>query len=121
MDGPFGIAFFDTLAATLDPPADLSVRVDQRPDPAVPGETVTFTVTVTNHGPADAADTGVTFTLPTGATLVSATSGQGTCESTGGAVECEMTPLTIGGLGTVEIELTAPGRSRELPGDGRHR
>lgn len=62
-----------TTSSTLAPSCDLSVAVTASSDPIVLSNNITYTISVTNHGPSPA--TGVTLTniLPTGATFVSAT------------------------------------------------
>ena len=108
LDGPFGIAFFDTLATGLALPADISVSIAPPPVLVVPGTGVTISIAINNHGPAQAMDPFLNFELLGSITLVSATSNQGTCESSAGTVECELLPLDIGATATVEIGLTAP-------------
>src|SRR5262249_48102082 len=68
----------NSASATVTPQqADLALakKVDD-PTPNV-GETVAFTVTLTNHGPAAATNVTVADTLPAGLTLVNATPSQG--------------------------------------------
>jgi uncharacterized repeat protein (TIGR01451 family) len=59
--------------------ADLSITKTDSPDPVTTGNDLTYTVTVTNHGPDTATSVTVTDNLPTGTTFVS-------CSSTGGGV-----------------------------------
>jgi hypothetical protein len=40
-----------TTSSTITLVADISVAVDDSPDPVPPGGTFTYTITVTNHGP----------------------------------------------------------------------
>jgi uncharacterized repeat protein (TIGR01451 family) len=55
--------------------ADLGVTIAAAPDPVAIGQEVTYTVTVTNHGPDPATDVTLTDSLDPGATFVSATGG----------------------------------------------
>ena len=55
------------------PTADLAVALWDTPDPVPVGGLLTYSVLVTNRGPATAERVGVTNTLPTGVALVSAT------------------------------------------------
>ena len=59
--------------------ADLQVTKSDSTDPLLAGELLTYTIGITNTGPADASNVVVTDTLPSGLTLVSATPSQGTC------------------------------------------
>jgi uncharacterized repeat protein (TIGR01451 family) len=49
------------------------------PEPVAAGGTLTYTITVKNHGPATATGNVMTDDLPAGVSLVSATATQGTC------------------------------------------
>jgi uncharacterized repeat protein (TIGR01451 family) len=53
--------------------ADVQVTKSDTPDPVTPGGTVTYTIVVTNAGPASAANVNVTDTLPSGVTFITAT------------------------------------------------
>ena len=102
LNGPFGIAFFDTLATALEPPADLSASGSWRREA---GGDLTFTMTTFNHGPAGATEVEATLTLPAGATFVSAT--QGDCAGSGEQVTCNLATLANGASATFEIASTA--------------
>ncbi len=81
-------------ATTLVNAADLAVSKADAPDPAQVGSNLTYTLTVTNNGPAQATGIVLTDTLPATVTLVSATPSQGSCSAAGNAVTC-----SLGGLG----------------------
>jgi uncharacterized repeat protein (TIGR01451 family) len=90
--------------------ADLSVTKTDSPDPVTARSDVTYTVTVTNSGPATA--TGVTLVdqLPE-AVFVSATASQGSCARSGkgrrdGTRTCDLGSLAPGATATVTIVLT---------------
>jgi uncharacterized repeat protein (TIGR01451 family) len=83
--------------------ADLVVGASA-PATATAGTQITFTATVQNSGPSDAADTQVTMALPTGVTFVSATGG-GT--HAGGVVTWNLGALApADGLQTLGAEVT---------------
>jgi uncharacterized repeat protein (TIGR01451 family) len=88
--------------------ADVALAMSASPDPGVVGLELVYTITATNHGP-DPADT-VTLvdTPPTGATFVSATSGQGTC--TGSTiVTCDLGTIQNGSSATVTVRVVPVG------------
>ncbi|WP_322937881.1 DUF11 domain-containing protein [Nocardioides bizhenqiangii] len=66
---------------------DLSVAKTDSPDPAVAGESVTYTLTVTNHGPNPAQAAQVVDELPAGLTFASASNG---CTAVGQEVTCDL-------------------------------
>lgn len=72
---------------------DLSVSKSDSPDPAVAGESVTYTLKVTNHGtnPAQAAE--VSDVLPAGLTFASGSNG---CTAAGQEVSCDLGAIPAG-------------------------
>jgi uncharacterized repeat protein (TIGR01451 family) len=88
------------------PTADLAVTKTDSPDPVAVGSTLTYTVNVTNNGPADATGVTLTDTLPAGVTFVSATPSQGSCTHSGGTVTCPLGTLANGAMASVTITVT---------------
>ncbi|MEA1965036.1 MAG: hypothetical protein U9O41_07930 [Candidatus Aerophobetes bacterium] len=54
------------VSTTVNTSADLVISKSDSPDPVVAGETLTYTLKVTNNGPSDAQNVVVTDTLPAG-------------------------------------------------------
>jgi len=67
--------------------------------------TVTYTLTVTNAGPDDAADVDVTVPIPPGVTLGAVSTSQGTCSGTASVV-CALGSLANGGSASVVVPVT---------------
>lgn len=85
--------------------ADLQIVKSASPDPVSAGDTLTYTLTVTNNGPAAADDVIVTDTLSGSVTWVSTTPSQGSCSSPDGVI-CELGTLADGATATVTIVTT---------------
>jgi uncharacterized repeat protein (TIGR01451 family) len=87
--------------------ADLAVRKTASSNPLVPGQPLTYTVTVANLGPDAAVATTLTDPLPSGTTFQSCTAVPGTCAGpavgTNGTVTADLGTLTAGGTATVTI------------------
>ena len=90
--------------------ADLSVTKDDAIDPVHVGDTISYTVTVTNGGPDEAAGVVLTDDLPTTVTFVSATPTTGSCVGSPAAhqVSCDLGVIASGGSVDVAIDVTAP-------------
>ncbi|HMC80127.1 MAG TPA: DUF4082 domain-containing protein, partial [Acidimicrobiia bacterium] len=81
--------------------ADLSITKTASPDPVLVGSTLTYSLSVSDAGPAGA--TGVTATdpLPAGVSFVSASASQGSCSQSSGTVTCSLGSLAAGAGATV--------------------
>jgi uncharacterized repeat protein (TIGR01451 family) len=97
------------ISATLNtgvlPQADLDITKTASPGAALPGDIITYVITVYNNGPSDATGIVVTDTLPADVTFQSVTPGTPTCSGTGtivctlGNLEANGTPLEV----TIEV------------------
>ena len=94
--------------------ADLSITKVDTPDPVFVGETLTYTITVTNAGPRDATELVVTDTLPAGVTFISASGTSWDCEEEMGTVTCELSFLVNAAESMIEILVTAPLSAGEI-------
>lgn len=84
---------------------DISIVKVANPVQVAVGSNVTFTITVTNNGPAIAQGVVVTDTIPVGLTLVSATPSVGVCTGVG-TVTCQLNDIAVSGTATVTIVAT---------------
>ncbi|MEM1332021.1 MAG: hypothetical protein AAGG08_01065, partial [Actinomycetota bacterium] len=95
----------DSVDLVVSAVADVTITKSATPDPAVPGETITYTLTVTNDGPSDALDVVVTDTtlsdLVPGTITASASSG--TCDT---SVSCSLGRVEPGAANEVVITIT---------------
>ncbi|MDA0769234.1 MAG: DUF11 domain-containing protein [Chloroflexi bacterium] len=83
--------------------ADLVLTKGDSPDPVQVGDHLTYTLVVTNHGPATSTSVMLEDTLPGNVTFVSASSTSGTCSETSGLVTCSLGDLSLGGVVTATI------------------
>jgi uncharacterized repeat protein (TIGR01451 family) len=93
-----------SVVASADLVADLSITKTDGHTLALPGQPVTYTITVTNAGPSDITGATVSDPFPpalTGATWTCATSGGGSCGAASGAGDIATTvDLPAGGVAT---------------------
>jgi uncharacterized repeat protein (TIGR01451 family) len=87
--------------------ADLSITKIDTPDPVAARGALTYTITVTNNGPANATGVVLTDTLPPEVTLGAATPSQGRCSGTNPVI-CTLGDLSNGANAAVVITVTAP-------------
>jgi uncharacterized repeat protein (TIGR01451 family) len=94
--------------------ADLSiVSTSDAAPPVPPGTKVTYTIVVTNNGPAIATGVVVTDALPSGVTFVSATPSQGTCSGTT-TVICSIGTLANGQSATIALAVLTTASSGSI-------
>ena len=84
--------------------ADMAIVKTATPSPTVPEQdTLTYTLTVTNNGPATATNVIVTDPLPTDFTFLSVNTTAGTCSEAGGTVTCLLGTMANAANATVAI------------------
>lgn len=84
--------------------ADMAIVKTATPNPNVAdGDTLTYTLAVTNNGPAAATNVIVTDTLPIDVTYLSVNTTAGTCSEAGGTVTCLLGTMADAGTATVTI------------------
>jgi len=77
------------------PTADVAIE-KTGPASVVSGSSIAWTLRVTDNGPSTAHDVTVEDPLPSGVTLTGASSTQGTCQSAGSVLRCELGTLADG-------------------------
>lgn len=102
-----------TFPNCLGPGADLGVTATVNPPPVTVNETLTYTLTVTNNGPAGTPGVMLVDTLPSGVTFVSASPSQGRCSGTS-TVTCRLGKLGRGAQARVTITAQAPATAATL-------
>jgi len=102
----------DTEQTSITPPpapeADLSITTLDDPDPVKGGAVLTYTLSITNDGPAPATGLTVTDTLPTGTTLDSAFGDGWSCAPDEAELTCTLPSLDIGAAPKLLLRVTAP-------------
>jgi uncharacterized repeat protein (TIGR01451 family) len=110
--GGLGLGEYQIGLACLNVPcgetavADLSITKTDSPDPVVVGNTLTYTLTMTNSGPSAATNVTVVDDLPDTVIFGSATPSQESCEESGGIVTCNLGHLSPLTSATITISVT---------------
>jgi uncharacterized delta-60 repeat protein/uncharacterized repeat protein (TIGR01451 family) len=96
--GDFALVRYNTLSA------DLSIAKTASPNPVVAGNTITYTIVVSNAGPDGATNAVVTDNLPSALSFVScAATGGGVCGGAGNSVSVSFPTLLVGGSEVITI------------------
>ena len=103
---------------TLTPSADLAVALTDAPDPVNGGTTLSYTLTVNNQGPSNAASVTATLNLPAGATFISAAGTGWTCNQAGGVVTCTRATAAPGAQPAITVQVTAPNINGTITASG---
>ncbi len=98
-----------TVTTTVASPsqADVAILKTASPEPVDQGATLTYTLQVTNNGPAVAQGVAVSDPLPSAVSFVSVSTTQGSCTQSGGTVSCSLGTLSVGSLAIITISTTA--------------
>jgi large repetitive protein len=106
----------DAATVEVSPRADVSIVKTATSPTALIGDTVTYELTVANHGPDDAADVTVTDPLPADSSFVSAKPSSGTCAVVAGTLVCDVGSVANGSVVRIQLQviLTAAGDTRNV-------
>ncbi|MBI1879810.1 MAG: DUF11 domain-containing protein [Chloroflexi bacterium] len=88
--------------------ADLLLTKQGTPDPVAPGASLTYTLSITNGGPSNAAGVVVTDNLPNSLTFGGAAGAGWSCNHSSGVVTCTAASLLVGVAPNIIITGTAP-------------
>ena len=101
-----GLSNVGRVQLHLAPFSDLSVVKSPSPGFVLIGDTLTYTITVTNNGPETSTEVVIQDALPANLSYVSSTASLGTCSESGGTVTCDIGDLGVGVSAQVTIHTT---------------
>ena len=101
------------VSVLVNPAIDLGVTVVPSPSPVYAGADLSYAVTLSNQGPSTATGLTLSEALPSGTSLVSATTADGSCTTAAATVTCAMNDLSAGSDALVTLVLR-PGAAGPL-------
>jgi uncharacterized repeat protein (TIGR01451 family) len=104
---PLGTNNSASTITVVSPLADLAITQTDAPDPVASGAVITYTLTVVNNGPSNAAGVSVVNTLPAGLTYLSSTPPTAGCVHTTQVVTCTLGSVNAGASQVVQISARA--------------
>jgi uncharacterized repeat protein (TIGR01451 family) len=102
----------DTDSVTMN--SDLKLSVMPTPNPVTPGGAVTYNIVVTNTGPSDSSGVALSYLVPNGLTLNTASGSGWDCQQTGNQVTCTRPTIASGTTAPLTFTLTAPASSGDV-------
>jgi uncharacterized repeat protein (TIGR01451 family) len=96
-----------TVYVTSPTEADVAILKTAAPEPVDENANLTYTIQVTNNGPAVAQGVSVSDPIPSQVTYVSVSTTQGACLQSAGTVTCSVGTLSVGGVAIITINVTA--------------
>ncbi|MEX1312140.1 MAG: DUF11 domain-containing protein, partial [Candidatus Sulfomarinibacteraceae bacterium] len=103
-NGPATDGEVEDFAVEIVEGPDLEIEMTASADPAPSGRPLTYTITVTNHGPLAATSVTVTDTFPGELIFVSSSPGAPDCTFTTDTLTCDLGSLAPSGTSQVTIE-----------------
>ncbi len=92
-----------SASADLSLGTDIAIVKTNAPDPVLAGTDLTYTLTVTNNGPANSGAVSFTDPLPSGVTYSSFSGAGWSCSATANTVHCTSPALPVGDSSTVTL------------------
>jgi uncharacterized repeat protein (TIGR01451 family) len=105
---PDGANATASAVTVVGPTANLSLTKTTAATTVTVGQSIGYTITVTNNGPGTATGVTITDTIPANTAFVSATPSQGSCSGTT-TVTCTIGTLSNGSSATVALQVVATG------------
>lgn len=96
------------IGAVESPIADLGITLTDSADPSLPGDTLVYTIEITNTGPDNATGLVMTDALPAGVNFIGATGSGWACTQSSGVVSCNLSSLMANSTSRITLSVQAP-------------
>ncbi|HEX8254238.1 MAG TPA: hypothetical protein VF846_13930 [Thermoanaerobaculia bacterium] len=119
LNGCSASSFHNVAINGTQQPTTADIAVAKSAPPTVQaGALLSYSIDVTNHGPADAGDVRMIDTLPAGVTVISINDGPWSCSTSNGRVTCSG-PLLAGSNRLITITVSAPQQTGAITNTAR--